>query len=1011
MITTKKLFCDGWSFTEAKLGSSPSAMMGESASVSYSPVEIPHDMMIWHVGDLYRSCEGWYKKTFTMTPKAGERYEIRFEGVYMNSTVYVNGKEAFSWKYGYSTFDADITDFVCDGENTVFVRVVYEDPNTRWYSGAGIYRRVWFVTSPVSRIASDGVYIAPKKTEKGWRVYVETDTEGLDLDGYSLVHMIKDADGAGVTYGEAQIGDGDFYIDVTDPHLWGPDDPYIYTLETTLCRNGETVDSSTSPFGFREIHFDPDHGFFINGKQMKLHGVCEHHDLGALGAAMNETALRRKLEMLLTMGVNSIRTSHNPPATELVELCDRMGIVIIDESFDMWEYHKTSHDYAEFFKEWHERDVKSWVTRDRNHPCVIMWSVGNEIGDTTNERGSEVTRELAELVRRYDRRKNAYTTIASNHMYSTVAQKGAGCLDTVGYNYAERLYEEHHEKYPDYCIYGSETASTVQSRGIYHFPHEDRITQHEDHQCSSLFNGSTSWGSPLTVYNITSDRNAVFCAGQYIWTGFDYIGEPTPYETKNSYFGQIDTAGFPKDSYYAYRAEWSDGKKSPMVHITPSYWDFNEGQIIDIMVYSNCARSALYRDGELVGEYTYNHKDGNEITPHYKLPYKKGVLTAVAYDEAGCEVARDEIRSFGEPKKVIINADKRTLNADGRDLIFADISTVDENGTFVANARCRVNLKIEGAGRLIGLDNGDSTDYEEYKTTSRRLFSGRLLAIIEATDASGEITLTASVPGVGDAEAHFTSVPAEMTEGIDVHGECADAEPSSEIPLRKIELSADGGVITKEKGVAVSAVLLPNDATYRDVTWCVYEKGANNSRFVINTFGDGSVSVFAGGRTCDGDYVLRASSKNGTSYPCVISELPIKVMGVGGLADNDPNRAYRTLYAAECDTLYGDSFEKGEREVTGIGNNVTVEFTSLELTEGAKGITVSGRTRRAAEFVMLRIEGTGRISRPNMNVTFMKTDDYSTITSPIYIEPGTYSVSLIFLPGADFDLQSVKFEK
>ncbi|MCD8055549.1 MAG: DUF4982 domain-containing protein [Clostridiales bacterium] len=1008
MITEKKLFSDGWSFTEAPLGSDTEAML---SSDEYRPVEIPHDMMIWHVADLYRTCEGWYKKTFTLTPQKGTRYELRFEGVYMNSTVFVNGEAAFEWKYGYSTFDADITRYLHDGENTVAVRVVYNDPNTRWYSGAGIYRRVWLVTSPDTRIAPDGVYIAPKKTDGGWRVYIETDTEGTGAGNYTLSHKIVGADGKALASGDAEPENRDFYLDVKSPRLWNPDDPYLYTLETELLSDGKAVDASSSVFGFRTIKFDPDGGFFINDRHMKLHGVCEHHDLGALGAAMNEAALTRKLKMLVTMGVNSIRTSHNPPATELVELCDRMGIVIIDESFDMWEYHKTAHDYAEFFPEWHERDVKSWVTRDRNHPCVIMWSIGNEIGDTTNERGTEVTRELARLVRLYDRRGNAVTTIASNHMYSETAQRGSGCLDTVGYNYAENLYNEHHRKYPEYCIYGSETSSTVQSRGIYHFPYEQTAVQHEDYQCSSIYNGSTSWGSPSTEYNITSDRNAEFCAGQFIWTGFDYIGEPTPYDTKNSYFGQIDTAGFSKDSYYAYRAEWTDGKKSPMVHITPSYWDFNEGQIIDLTVHSNLASSELYFNGELVGRYVYNHKDGREITPHYKLPYHKGTLTAIAYDEDGCERARDEICSFGDPVRVIISSDKKTLSADGRDIIFADISTVDENGTFVANARCRVNLTLTGAGRLVGLDNGDSTDFEEYKSTSRRLFSGRLLAMIEATEKTGDIVLKASVPGVGEAEAHFTASTADVRKGMDIVGQCENTQPSDEIPLRKIELCTGGGEITPESPLTVTPRLLPSGAIYRDLSWKILLNGMEARGFEISEDGSGNVTIKGAAGAHDGKYTVRASCKNGTPYPSVISEIPVVVSGFGDEKSDGESRAYRTLYAAGADVLYGDKFTRGEREVTGIGNNVTVGFTSLEFTEGASRVTVSGRTRNAVEFVTLNTEGTGRVSRRSISFRFMRTDEYSTVTIPIEIEAGTYSASLIFLPGTDFDLNFIKFEK
>lgn len=1119
-MTEKRLFCDGWSFTEAPLGTEYDDIMKNGAFV---PVEIPHDWMISDTGDLYRTGEGWYRRTINYSPIA-DRTILRFEGVYMDSTVFVNGQRAYEWKYGYTTFEADITDFLLPGENTVAVRCVYRDPNTRWYSGAGIYRRVWLLTAPETRIVSDGVYIAPKRDGDGWSLTVRT--EVTSFSG-TVTHRLIDRDGAVTASFEAEIKNGvsEAVSIVPAPHVWDLCDTYLYTLVTELrdaC--GDILDRAEDKFGFREIAVDPERGFFINGKHLKLHGVCEHHDLGALGTAVNVSAIRRKLRTLRTMGVNSIRTSHNPPAVELLELCDEMGFLVIDEAFDMWEFSKTKYDYARFFPEWHERDVRSWITRDRNHPCVIMWSIGNEIGDTTNRRGVEVTEELCRLVRVHDPYKNALLTSGSNHMRSEYAQECGMHLDAVGYNYAETLYDEHHRKYPSYCIYGSETASTVQSRGIYHFPHSSKLLTHDDHQCSSIFNCTTSWASKSTEYNITEDRRARYCLGQYIWTGFDYIGEPTPYDTKNSFFGQIDTAGFPKDSYYAYRAEWTDGKKSPMVHITPSYWDFNPGEVIDVTVHSNAARSELYFNGSPVGSFEHDHKSGMKISEFWRIPYAPGVLTAIAYDENGREVARDEVRTHGDPAHLVLEPDKETMSADGRDLIFLSIYTVDENSVFVGNARNRISVCVTGAGRLVGLDNGDSTDYEQYKCTSRRLFSGRLLAIIASNGEDGDINVTVRSKDLPTSELMLRAAPAKVPEGIEIHGACVPSPDSDEVPLRRISLDSGGvGKLTKSSpSVHIKATLLPANATYRDISWCAVSRGVPVDFVRIEPDGDGATVT----ALSDGEFRVRAYSNIGTLYPAVISEvcftaegvgetridpyrqtpgvyaegaenmLPEKEGGVrfmqpasvifrrvdfgdvgsdtvnvtmmryhnselpfriyditgggevllgefffvadhpwytystrsyklarrltgvcdirfeftqalifGGFRFHESDRAYETLNAVNCDVLYGDAFVREASAVTHIGNNVTVGFTNLDFGDGAKTVTVRGMTRHERDTIELRIgdEVTA--------VEFERSDEPYEVTVPVAGAVGTADVNVVFLPGCDFDLYSIRFER
>ncbi|MDE7294157.1 MAG: glycoside hydrolase family 2, partial [Oscillospiraceae bacterium] len=440
-------------------------------------------------------------------------------------------------------------------------------PNSRWYSGAGIYRKVWFKEYPECHLVSDGLYISGDIDGK---VTVTTETErpcDVTVSGLSLRLALLDeerevaavecaccaADRSAlpetVTKEDRKYTVNTSYLQIPEPVLWDVDDPHLYKCVAELIRDGQVIDRDESVFGLRKIEFTADKGFFLNGRHLKLHGCCQHHDMGALGAAVNKHAIARQLTKLREMGANAIRTSHNMPATELMELADEMGFLILSEGFDMWERQKTDYDYARFFPKWVDKDVSSWVRRDRNHPSIIGWSIGNEIYDThADERGQEVTSLLLRLVKLNDPRGNGYVTIGSNYMQWENAQKCADILKVAGYNYAERLYNEQHEKHPDWFIYGSETSSVLQSRGIYHFPFAQPVLADDDEQCSALGNTVTGWSAKSTEACIIPDRDAEFCAGQFIWTGFDYIGEPTPYSTKNSYFGQIETAGFLKDS-------------------------------------------------------------------------------------------------------------------------------------------------------------------------------------------------------------------------------------------------------------------------------------------------------------------------------------------------------------------------------------------------------------------------------------------------------------------------------
>ncbi len=903
----RTLFCSGWEFYIAPIGTE------YSESFDFKPVDLPHDWLIYNTNDLYETSTGWYRKSFSYEKKQGVRTYIRFDGVYMDSSVYVNGEKAGEWKYGYSAFMFDITDLIRNGENTITVRADYRCPNSRWYSGAGIYRKVWLCESSEVRFGNDGIYISSKKTENGWDVSVTSEMlrpHGMPLAGVRIKSTVLDAEGNITASCESDACAADIScipeavrennvsysattqkMTVTSPVLWDIENPYLYTLVSEIIVNGDTVQRKEQHFGFRTIEFTADHGFFLNGRHVKLHGSCEHHDNGCLGAVSNIAALRRRFRKLREMGVNAIRTSHNMPAEELMDLADETGMLILSEGFDMWERSKTDYDYARFFDAWVEKDVASWVRRDRNRPSIIGWSVGNEIFDThADERGQEVTSLLKRLVRLHDPEGNGYVTFGSNYMQWENGQKCADILKLAGYNYGERLYEEHHKNHPDWMIYGSETASVVQSRGIYHFPLSQTVLADDDEQCSSLGNSCTGWGAKNTEDCIIKDRDAEYCAGQFIWTGFDYIGEPTPYSTKNSYFGQYDTAGFPKDSAYVFRAEWTDYKKSPFVHIFP-HWDFSGGLPVDVRVCSNAPKVELFFNGESMGAFDIDHAHGKQLTADYIIPYKKGELKALAYDENGNIIAEDMTRSFGNAAKLELSPDKTEIKADGTDLIYLEMTALDENGTFCANANDRVNVSVTGTGRLMGLDNGDSTDYDQYKGTSRRLFSGKLLAVIGSTDKTGDITVTVSSPSLPAASVTLKAIAAEYEEGTS-SAENVTAAPTEcgrndEIPVRKIELCADTLTFTEDiREITVTPKVYPENSDYAgDIEYRVTNETGietNTAECIVNE--NGTITVKAKG---DGSFWLRALCKNGTEKYHILSVLKFTADGLGS-ALTDP---------------------------------------------------------------------------------------------------------------------------
>ncbi|MDQ0230087.1 glycoside hydrolase family 2 TIM barrel-domain containing protein [Metabacillus malikii] len=904
-MNQKILFNNGWQFAKSSL-ETPSL-----ETLTFEPIDLPHDWLIYDTTNLYEDSIGWYRKQFIWS-KDIEEVLIAFDGVYMDSTVYVNGTLVGEWKYGYSSFEHNITAALTEGENEIIVKVVHQSPNSRWYSGAGIYRSVYLKTRETSYIVTNGVYVTTKKLEHdNWQIDIDANLKVSEE--LVLSHTIYDKDQPITTISETISATNDTNtvneqtLFVTKPKLWSIAEPSLYKLVTKLVKRKqqeEVIEVIEQNIGFRTIDLNPDEGLYLNGKKMKLNGVCEHHDLGALGAAFNKAALQRRLNILKEMGVNAIRTAHNMPAVELMDLADEMGFFIVSEAFDMWERSKTPYDYARFFKQWARNDVKSWVERDRNHPSLLMWSIGNEIYDThADDRGQQVTKQLIDYVHEFDPKRNAPVTIGSNYMPWENAQKCADIVKLAGYNYAEKYYEQHHQEHPDWIIYGSETASVVQSRGIYHFPYDQPILTDDDEQCSALGNSTTSWGAKSAEACIIAERDTPFSLGQFIWTGFDYIGEPTPYHTKNSYFGQIDTATFKKDSFFIYQAAWTDYKTNPMVHLFP-YWDFNEGQMIDVRVCSNAPKIELYLNGNKIGTHLIDHEKGTELVATWKVPYEAGELKAIAYDEINQIIATAVKKSFTDPKQIRLQTDKNHLIANGTDLLFVEITMVDEHGISVENANNRVNVNVTGAGRLVGLDNGDSTDYDQYKGTSRRLFSGKLMAIIASTTEAGQIQVEVTSKGMASKMIQLEAVeaPREQLVGISTSLKNQPANillgQVDEIPLRKINIiSQDGLYFNKSKTeITVQALLSPVDTTYREVEWSV----VNDAGIISNI-----AKVDANGLTAkitaigDGEFRIRCVSKNGSNKIRLISQIECKATGLG--------TAYKNPYEFISAGLYDDS--------------------------------------------------------------------------------------------------------
>ncbi len=740
---------------------------------------------------------GWYRKTFTMPSGwKGRQVYIDFDGAYMNATVYINGHELGTRPYGYASFSYDLTPWLKPGKNVVAVRVDNaEQPNSRWYSGCGIYRHVWLrVLDPV-HVALWGTFVRQDEVSAGkarLTVITDIDNKGKDTVDATLTTNVVSPRGDVVATASSPLrlaagasSTVEQPLTVTNPELWTVQKPELYTVVNEVEVKGQTVDTYEVRTGLRHMDFDAEKGFSLNGERMKINGVCLHHDAGALGAVVNKAAIARQLRIMKDMGANAIRSSHNPPAPELLELCDSMGLMVMDETFDMWRKKKTSHDYARYFPEWHERDLTDLVRRDRNHPSVIMWSIGNEVLEQWSDakadtlsleqanlilnfgHGKEMlaaesdflsvnsllTRKLADMTRALDPTRPVTAGCnepdPGNHLFRS------GALDIIGFNYHDDWFRDVPRNFPGKPFLVTESVSALQTRGYYRMPSDSMFIwpkrwdipfDDPTFSCSSYDNCHVPWGNTHegTMRHVQDND---FIMGQFVWTGFDYLGEPTPFgwPARSSYFGLVDLAGFPKDSYYMYQSQWRPDMD--MLHLFP-HWNWKEGEDVDIWAYFNNADEVeLFLNGKSQGVRT---PDGKSYHVAWRLPFEPGELVAVSRRE-GREVMRDTVRTASEPYALMLKADRNVIDADGQDLSYVTVQVVDKDGNPCPWADNQIYFDVKGAGKNAGVDNGSPISLEPFKADSRKAFYGKALLIVQSDGDPGEIHVKTTSPGLRES--------------------------------------------------------------------------------------------------------------------------------------------------------------------------------------------------------------------------------------------------------------------
>ncbi len=767
-------FDHAWRF---HLGDVPGAQELAFADTGWRALDVPHD---WSIegefseqnpagvgGGALPGGVGWYRKSFAVPPAdSGKAVFIEFDGVYRNSEVWINGQYLGKRPYGYSSFRYDLTPHLHDrGRNVIAVRVDNsQQPNSRWYSGSGIYRHVRLVTTGPVHVDQWGTYVTtPTASADSARVTIRTTIRNARPAEQAIALRTTMYDSAGKAVAVVSTTGrvpGDSVTEIAQdltiarPALWSLERPYLYrAVSRIVCGNGE-CDDYTTQFGVRSFVFRADSGFFLNGRPVKIRGVCLHHDLGALGAAVNTRAIERQLEIMRAMGVNAIRTSHNPPAPELLELTDHMGFIVLDEAFDMWKKEKTKYDYHLDWDAWHVRDLSDMVRRDRNHPSVFMWSIGNEVMEQwTNDdsTAAPIARELAGIVRALDPTRPI--TQAANNGSPQNPVFHAGALDLLGHNYHHEVWADFPAQYPGAKFIITEAMSALNSRGVYEQP-SDSVASYEtpyvknhgpqpnkDYRLSSYDNRKAFWGS-LHEESLRLFERYPFLSGMFIWQGIDYLGEPTPYEwpARSSYFGVVDLAGFPKDPFYLYQSVWTD---APMLHLFP-HWNWRSGDRVDVWAYTNADEVELFLNGASLGV-----KRKPESVSHvmWRVAYVPGTLRAIAR-KAGHVTVTAEVKTAGTPARIALAPDRSRIRADGDDLSFIMVTVQDSAGVPVPNAEPLIRLRIRGDARFVGVDNGDQISHTSFQANAVRLFNGKALVIVRAGTRPGTATLTAEADGL-----------------------------------------------------------------------------------------------------------------------------------------------------------------------------------------------------------------------------------------------------------------------
>lgn len=773
----------GWKFTKGEVSN---AEMPAFNDAKWETVDIPHDWAIFGPFDKNNDLQnvavtqnfetqaslktgrtgglpyvgiGWYRTTFHSTP--GKQTTLIFDGAMSEARVFVNGKEACFWPCGYNSFYCDVTSIVNeDGKNnTLAVRLENRPQSSRWYPGAGLYRNVHVVTTEKIHVPVWGTQITtPYVKDEYASVCLRTTILNVGKTELTVVTDIMDADGQVVSTktNKGLINHGQPFTQnfiVERPKLWSPETPVLYKAVSKIYSGDTLLDTYSTRFGIRTIEYIADKGFYLNGKRRKFQGVCNHHDLGPLGAAINVAALRHQLTLLKEMGCDAIRTSHNMPAPELVELCDEMGFMMMLEPFDEWDIAKCDNGYHRFFNEWAEKDMVNMLRQYRNNPCVVMWSIGNEVPTQWSPEGYKVAKFLQDICHREDPTRPV--TCGMDQVKSVLANGFAAMLDIPGLNYRAHLYDEAYERLPQNIILGSETSSTVSSRGVYKFPVERKAgAMYDDHQSSSYDLEYCNW-SNIPDIDFARAEDHEWTIGQFVWTGFDYLGEPSPYDTNawpnhSSMFGIIDLASIPKDRYYLYRSVWN--KEAETLHILPHWnWEGREGEKTPVFVYTNYPSAELFINGKSYGRQT-KHKNGT-VENRYRLMwhdavYQPGEVRVVAYDEQGNPVAEKTIRTAGKPHHIELVTDRSSLQADGKDLAYVTLRIVDKNGNLCPNDGRLVSFKVKGAGKYRASANGDPTCLDLFHKPEMHAFGGMLTVIVQSGEKTGEIELQATAKGI-----------------------------------------------------------------------------------------------------------------------------------------------------------------------------------------------------------------------------------------------------------------------